>query len=46
MSGSTLLASRVVEGLGFILITTATPSLVVLQTRPADRSKALGVWSM
>ncbi|SEC65912.1 Predicted arabinose efflux permease, MFS family [Rhizobiales bacterium GAS188] len=45
-SGQALLASRVVEGFGFILATTSTPSLIVAVTSAAERSKALGVWSM
>jgi CP family cyanate transporter-like MFS transporter len=45
-SGEPLLISRIVEGLGFILATTATPALIVNETGEAQRGKALGVWSM
>ena len=41
-----LLASRVVEGLGFILATTSTPALIANETSSADRGKALGLWGM
>jgi MFS family permease len=41
-----LLASRVVEGFGFILATAATPTLIVSETSEADRGRALGLWSM
>ncbi len=41
-----LLASRVVEGLGFILATTSTPALIAVETSPSDRGKALGLWGM
>jgi MFS family permease len=41
-----LLASRAIEGFGFILATTATPSLIVAETAGADHGKALGLWSM
>ena len=44
--GPALLASRVVEGLGFILATTATPSLLVGEAGEPDRGRALGLWSM
>jgi MFS transporter, CP family, cyanate transporter len=46
VGGELLLASRVVEGLGFLLATAATPTLIVNETREADRGKALGLWSM
>jgi MFS family permease len=45
-NGVALLASRVVEGLGFILATAATPTLIVGETRMEDRGRALGLWSM
>jgi MFS transporter, CP family, cyanate transporter len=45
-SGPPLLASRVIEGFGFILATTSTPALVVKETSSADRGKALGLWGM
>ncbi|MBV9112272.1 MAG: MFS transporter [Hyphomicrobiales bacterium] len=41
-----LLASRVIEGLGFILATTSTPALIGNETSPSDRGKALGLWGM
>jgi CP family cyanate transporter-like MFS transporter len=41
-----LLASRVIEGLGFILATTSTPALIANETSPSDRGKALGLWGM
>jgi len=45
-AGLPLLASRVVEGFGFILATAATPTLIVSETGEADRGRALGLWSM
>ena len=45
-SGTALIASRVVEGLGFIMATTSTPTLIVTQTSTLDRGKALGIWGM
>jgi MFS transporter, CP family, cyanate transporter len=45
MGAPLLLASRAVEGFGFILACTATPSLIVAETASADRGKALGLWS-
>ncbi len=44
--GLPLLASRAVEGFGFILATAATPALIVNETTEADRGRALGLWSM
>ena len=39
-----LLASRVVEGLGYIMVGAAAPSLIVAVTRTDDRRVALGLW--
>jgi MFS family permease len=39
-----LLASRFVEGLGFIMVVVAAPSLIVRLTAPADRRLAFGAW--
>jgi len=41
----TLLASRFLEGLGFIAVATATPGLIVAATRTADLRLALGAWA-
>jgi predicted MFS family arabinose efflux permease len=40
-----LLASRVVEGLGFVLITVAGPTVLARLVRPADQNAALALWS-
>lgn len=40
-----LLASRLVEGLGFVLITVAGPTVLGRLTRPADQNAALALWS-
>ena len=40
-----LLASRVVEGLGFLLITVAGPTVIARLARPADRPRAMAMWS-
>jgi MFS family permease len=45
-TGSGLLATRVVEGLGFILASAATPTLIVGESSVDDRGRALGLWSM
>ena len=45
-SAAPLLASRVVEGLGFILATTSTPALIANETGLSDRGRALGLWGM
>lgn len=43
---STLLASRFLEGIGFILFTVSGTALIVAATGEArDRNKALGLWS-
>ena len=40
-----LLASRVVEGLGFLLITVAGPTLIARLAHPGDRHRAMALWS-
>ena len=40
-----MLASRFVEGLGFVAIIVAAPSLIGEAAAPGDRRLALGVWS-
>lgn len=39
-----LLASRAVEGVGFILTAVSVPSLITQAAAPADRRVALGLW--
>ena len=39
-----LLATRVVEGLGFLTVTVAAPALVVALAPPRDRAPAMAVW--
>jgi MFS family permease len=39
-----LLATRFVEGLGFIMVVVAAPSLIVRLTAPDDRRLAFGAW--
>lgn len=41
-----LLLSRFVEGVGFIGVIVASPALIIGAVRPADRSLALGLWSV
>jgi len=41
-----LLASRVLEGLGFVIVSVASPALVLAATAPRDRSSALSLWSV
>lgn len=43
-SASLLLATRAVEGLGFLTVTVAAPSLVVAVTRSAQLGRAIAVW--
>jgi DHA1 family inner membrane transport protein len=47
MAGGTvvILASRFVEGLGFVAIIVAAPSLIGEAAAPGDRRLALGIWS-
>jgi predicted MFS family arabinose efflux permease len=40
----TLLAARVVEGVGYLLVVVAAPDLLVRLTWGADRSVALALW--
>lgn len=40
-----LLGGRLLEGLGFIAVAVATPSMIVAATRVADLRLALGAWS-
>ena len=44
-SGGLLLASRVIEGIGFATAAAAAPKIVFDASRPADRDLALGIWS-
>lgn len=44
-SYAVLLASRVVEGLGFVLITVAGPTVLARQVQATDRSRAMALWS-
>ena len=39
-----LLASRVVEGLGFLTVTVAAPTLIVALAPPRERGQAMAVW--
>lgn len=39
-----LLATRVVEGLGFLLVVVGVPSLIMRLAAPADHKLAFGVW--
>nr|WP_246423583.1 MFS transporter [Roseospira goensis] len=41
-----LLASRVLEGLGFMAVSVASPALVLAATAPRDRPLALSLWSV
>lgn len=45
-SGGILLASRVVEGTGFLAVTVAAPALIFSAAAPTDRKLALGIWSL
>ncbi len=44
-SYAVLLASRAVEGLGFVLITVAGPTVLARQVQATDRSRAMALWS-
>jgi cyanate permease len=44
-SGGWLLASRVVEGAGFLALTVSLPALIFSAAAPADRRLTLGLWS-
>lgn len=39
-----LLASRVVEGIGYMLVVISAPALITLLTTPAQRQTAFGLW--
>jgi len=39
-----LLATRVIEGVGFLTVTVAAPTLIVALARPSDRGRAIAVW--
>ncbi|EME69659.1 major facilitator superfamily permease [Paramagnetospirillum caucaseum] len=41
---ATLLASRVVEGIGYMLVVISAPALITLMTTPAQRQMAFGLW--
>ena len=43
-SATLLMASRVLEGLGFFLVSASIPPLMMQITAPEDRQKALGMW--
>lgn len=40
-----LVAMRIVEGLGFVLIVVSAPSLILRSTAPRDHSVSLGIWA-
>ncbi len=42
---TTILLSRLVEGVGFVMLNVAAPALVVAASRPDRRSAMLGLWS-
>ena len=42
---ASLIASRFVEGIGYIAIITAAPSLLVTVSAPKDRSMVMSIWS-
>jgi DHA1 family inner membrane transport protein len=44
-SFATLLVARVIEGIGFLLITVAAPALLQRIVAPRDRDLAFGLWS-
>jgi MFS family permease len=44
-SAALLLATRVLEGLGFLMIAVSAPALIVRVTRPKDLRLALSLWS-
>ena len=44
-TGPFLLAARLVEGLGFLAVAVAAPSMVAQAAAAGDRALALGVWS-
>ena len=44
-SGEWLLASRFLEGLGFISVAVSTPVLIIRSTAPKDLQLTLGIWT-
>ena len=42
---SVLLVTRVIEGLGFTVLTVAAPKIIATATRPPDQPLAFGIWS-
>ena len=44
-NGASLIMTRFVEGLGYIAVITAAPSLLATVSAPDDRSMVMGVWS-
>lgn len=40
-----LVAMRIVEGVGFVLIVVSAPSLILRSTAPKDHSFSLGIWA-
>ena len=44
-SHAALMASRIIEGVGFIAVAASAPALVSVATRPQDRRLSLAVWS-
>jgi MFS family permease len=43
-SGESLFAARFIEGIGFVLVVVAAPSIIVEATTPASQRLALGLW--
>ncbi|MGB0128946.1 MAG: MFS transporter, partial [Rhodocyclaceae bacterium] len=43
---ATLLASRFIEGAGFVAVGVSAPSLIGAATAPTDLRKALGIWAV
>ncbi len=41
-----LLASRIIESLGFVLLAVAAPALVLASAVPRDRALAIGIWGV
>src|SRR5262249_37710960 len=41
---ATLLATRFAEGVGFLMVTIAAPTLIARFSRPADLKLAFGIW--
>ncbi|CAA7622054.1 MFS transporter [Magnetospirillum sp. SS-4] len=41
---ASLLVSRAIEGIGFMLVVISAPALITLLTRTADRQTAFGLW--